>query len=538
MKNNQKDFKVKISTKNSDRAKKYFSQCHRVLLHKWLQFNLTKIVITQLLQIYEIQLLTNFSQKNKTENKKTTLMGSLNLQGVYLKDYESTSLHGRIVGILVGWQLVKMIVFWVQFYYGYRKLPSHAVGLRIFVYLNLLDKEILGLPNFYFVGVGLRQSEAFYVKGLSLLLVTAFIVNQLTCRVFDQEYTFRKRKVNSAFNYLHQYVLTAIICVCSALRGMSHSGSFWCSLLVRLALLMVGIALLRDLSSRLHYWQRPWYQAAYLMKVCAMICFGGFNLIKDAFGGSSYANVDLWLITIMFLVFRFSWNSVELKKQSLMDSGVMGAESDEVNLNYLLVAVEELLGLYQASRKDGEPNFKLITYMKRHMEQCSNIYCPCRRAYQTHDFTKKQRYILNSGRNIKLYEQHKLKVIDPLKRLCYQKPGSSTSLKDSLAEKSRKSLSTTSRRENENEENSLSAVSLRDKHSILRYNENSKLLKKSAKALKSKRTRPKSFLESQKSHFCKNKNIIRKAPRLMGKIIQGLSLFQMASSTTKRRGDT
>ena len=377
----------------------YFSDCYQTFSVEWLQLSLPVMVLLELIQIYEIKILTKFSENVAKTNKKISIFDYFgDLSSILLIDYKSETEVIQILAVLVVYQLLEFGVLVGHFHQkrrtevqGTKKPPS--LWIRLALTMNLLDKMIFAMPVFFFIGQGLAKSSSstqFFSLGLSLF----FILNLFSTWLFDYEYDFWKKRINASYHPQHQYLSTFLISTISGIRGFiaASGGKYEIGgfLVVKGLCVLTGLYLLSDLRKYLHYWGRGLYQKFYLLKICLMVSLGVFELVKDAADYHRYADSDLWVMTILFLVFRLWKNLLDNKEQNLLKKNTepthRGLENQE-----MATLAKKLLRLDEKGTSDGGNNYHLVTYMKAHTNSCVNIFCPCRQGFLKFDYSVSSR---------------------------------------------------------------------------------------------------------------------------------------------------
>ena len=132
------------------------------------------------------------------------------------------------------------------------------------------------------------------------------------------------------------------------------------------------------------------FQKVYMLKISIILCLGFFHLLGQLTGLAIFKNLDIWLVSILFLVFRLWANLTKSKETSLLErpAGSLKAYQE----HEIALVVNRLLEFHKKSRLSKKPDFRLIHYMKRHTLHCRDIYCPCRRITKDYDFLKNKKY--------------------------------------------------------------------------------------------------------------------------------------------------
>ena len=401
-------------TRLSKHIETHFGRCHTQALNRFVEYSITRLVLLQLIQIYEIKLVTQFPvlRLNKGRQSYLTYLGDLSTYSMTSHD-EATDFY-ILDGILL-YQSAKFLAFWLIFYFMRPRSSKSKGALKpIIVNLNILDREILILPIFFFAGLGFRINLITAVISVCITLI--FAMNQAIVALFDFEYSFEKKKINSSYSIWHQYCFCLALGLSAVIRGAFGDGGL-VPLVVKLISSVTGFYLLADIRSYLHYWRNSRYQIVYLVKISVMFCLGIFHLITEVTNWPVYANIDLWMITIFFLIFKLTLNGLKNSETRLLQKS--SCTSEDVGLGALtchevVITVLKLLSFHNKSREKKEPNLQLLTYMRRHLEECKDMFCPCRRCFIKYDFTKSKTYQPNPKDDSEA-QLYRLKVINKFK---------------------------------------------------------------------------------------------------------------------------
>ena len=368
----------------SNYLKKYFSEFYRYSLTRWINRSYFWLILAEILQMLQLKVLTDFPSMKK--------IGLSALLSEFVGSFESfTEILDQngfnfTIGILI-YQGAKFAAFWVYYITQIDKiLASNLTLLKLIVWLNFFDREIMIFYITATLTIGVKHSVSAALFSISALILAT--LNQLTNFMYDYDFRFNKKQITYAYDRKHKLLQTLCYLICTSIRvwaGASNSAAI--ALLV--VMICFGFLLMNDMSYYVHYWRFSFYKTLFLIKVVFIFCIALFTLVGVNSGiNSVFSGLDIWMLTIFFLLCRFLSNLLTSKLERVLAVPV----KDLKETHEILILFAKLINMYKYSSEKNRPDFKLLKYMKIHIKNCDRVYCTCHEMLKVFDFTTDKVY--------------------------------------------------------------------------------------------------------------------------------------------------